>query len=287
LNALKLGTPEERDRDGAAVVWPHRARGRQELEAPPCPVALVVGEDRDGGVIVRLERDGGRDEDAVVLGEVDLGFAVAHHAGQAPQHGAVLVGGTAHVELALIAVEAAARDRDLAELLGRRQLGHVVEDAAGAAAAIHRRGWALENLETLGAIGIEAVEVHVIAGGNPQTVDIEARHGGVEAADLEGAEARVRAAVDVAADAGGVAQRLADRDRALVPDLVGRDDGDGLRGFDQRRIRLGRGAAARRNETAHRTIGAFTGGVVRGCRLGWRSLLRRRATIGARGACRR
>lgn len=248
---------EERHRDGAPVVRPQRARGRQELEPPPGPVALVVGEDRDGRVLVRLEGNGGRDEDAIVLGEVDLGLAVADDAGQAPQHGAFLVGGAAHVELALIAVEAAAGDRDFAELLRRRQLCHVVEQAAGAAAAIHCRGRSLEDLETFGAVGVEAVEVHVIAGGNPEAVDVKARHGHVEAADLEAAEAGVRAAIDVAADACGVAQGLPDRDRALVSDLVGGDDGHRLRRFDQRRVGLGGGAAPRRHEAAHRPIGAF------------------------------
>lgn len=105
--------------------------------------------------------------------------------------------------------------------------------------------------------------MHVVAGRNPQAVDVEARHGHVEAADLESAEAGVRAAIDVTADAGGVAQGLADRDRALVPDLIGRDDGHRLWRLDQGRIGLGGGAAPCRDETTHRSIGAFARGAVR------------------------
>ena len=42
------------------------------------------------------------------LAIIDLGTAVTDQAGQAIEHGAFLVGGAAEIELALIAIEAAA-----------------------------------------------------------------------------------------------------------------------------------------------------------------------------------
>ncbi|MGY4475229.1 hypothetical protein ACVILL_002643 [Bradyrhizobium sp. USDA 3364] len=272
---------EARVRNEAAAVGPDGAGRRQELQAPAGPLLLIIRQEGDRGVVVRLHGDGGSDEDAIVLGEVDLGLAVARDAGQAPQHRAFLVGAAADIEFALIAVEAAAGQRHFAELARGRQLADIVEDAAGAAAAVHRGGWSLQDFEALGAVGIEPEEVHVVAARQPQAVEIEAGHRHVEAADLQAAEAGIRTAVDVAADTCGVAQCRADRFRALVPDLVRRDDRDRLRGFDERRVGLGRRRRARRNESGNRATGALTGTCAAARRRLSRRLLGTSRTIGA------
>ncbi len=182
------------------------------------------------------------DEDAVIVDEVDEGLAVAGKAGEAVEPGAVAER-PADVELALELLEAAAEQLHLAERLRHRALADIVDDAARAGLAVQHRVRPAHDVDALGAIGVERQEGGELRAGHGEAVAEEGVVAGVDAADLESVAARVHAVL-LAADAGRVAQRRVDRLRRLGGDLIGGDDGDGLRHLDDRRIGLGAGVRA-------------------------------------------
>ena len=135
---------------------------------------------------------------------------------------------------------------DFAEDLFVRPLAHIVQDAAGADLAVEDRGRPAQHLEALGAVGVDRHEGGEVGAFLPQAVAIKSLVGDVEAAQLEEHAARV-GAVGLAGGAGGVAEHVAHLRDALRLELVGGDDGDRLRGLDQRRVGLGGGDAVLRD----------------------------------------
>jgi hypothetical protein len=153
-------------------------------------------------------------------------------AGQPIEQSAVGIGGSTHVEACAEPAVIADLELDLAECILGRALGHVVQDAARADLAIEDGGRPAQDLEPFGAIRIDRHEGSEFAALLPEPVAIEGLVRDVEAAQLEEQAARV-GPVRLAGRAGGIAEHVAHLGGALRLQLIGGDDGDGLRRFDQ------------------------------------------------------
>ena len=197
-------------------------------------VALELAVDRERRVGIRPPRDARRQEELVVLDEVDLIFAHVPDGGEPVEELAVRIDRPAEVEGGAEIVEAAELEQHLVERLRRRALADQVDQAAGRALAVEHRGGAFEHLDALEAVGLDA-RPDEAAMRHAHAVEIDV--GQPESAHPDPLHARV-VAVLLGLYARRVAQRLADCLRALRRDLVRGDDRDGLRRLDQRRVRL-------------------------------------------------
>ena len=108
------------------------------------------------GVGLKLQRRS--NEQAPVVDVVDACFAIARQPGEAIRPDAGFVELAAHVELALVGVEAAGPDLDLLKILVGGALADVVDDAAGAVLAVQHRAWPAQDLDPFGPIRIERQE---------------------------------------------------------------------------------------------------------------------------------
>jgi hypothetical protein len=118
-----------------------------------------------------------------------------------------------------------------------------VEDAARGCGAIENRCRALEDVERLKAVEVDANRRNRRRRRDGEPVDILL---GRKATDRDEVVARVRTVV-LAESAGRVAHRLLGIDEIQKVDLVARDDRNGLRRLDQRDVALGRGFRTLRN----------------------------------------
>ncbi|MDT4830265.1 hypothetical protein FQZ97_637230 [compost metagenome] len=242
---------EGRGRDAAVQRGQQRALPREEADQRAALVLLVGRLQRERGVGVRAPGERGRDRDAVVRHVVDLRAAVAVHGHEAVHPLALGVERAGEIGGDLLARVVAQLQLHFALRLGLRALRHEVEHAADAALAVEHRRRAAQQLHALQHVRVGPAGV-VGAVGALQAVEV--LHG-VAAAGLE----RIHAAVEIARHhAGRVVGGLAQGERALGFDLVARDDRDGLRRLDQRRVGLGGGAAAPGDEARHGAGGGFT-----------------------------
>ncbi|MNX70059.1 hypothetical protein D3C86_1012970 [compost metagenome] len=129
----------------------------------------------------------------------------------------------------------------LAQCLLRRALRDDIDNAAGAACAIDGGGRAAQDGNGFHAIGLKPGAA-VLAADLPQAVAENACGAEIGTAHLEGVEARFRAIL-ADARAGRVVQRFGEVLRLQIIELLAADGGDRLRGFGNRRIGLGGGAA--------------------------------------------
>ncbi len=127
----------------------------------------------------------------------------------------------------------------------RRATKRLVQDAAGGRRTVKRGGRALQDIERLECVEIDARRRNRGGRRNGKAIDILLRR---EAAYGDEIVARVRPVI-LAEHAGGVAHGLLGIDEVQQIDLITRDDGDRLRSLDQRNIGLVRGDRAFRNET--------------------------------------
>ena len=177
-------------RQPSVRVVEHGSRRRQELDAPAGIVVLIVGEQRQRGV---LPGPGQRrcDEIAVVVDEVDLRVAIARQAGDAVQQVAFLRDRPAQVELAFEAIEGARAGLDFVERLRGRTLADIVDETARWILPIEDGRRSAHDLEPL-----RAVQVQRQKGGErralERTVDRNRLHP-FEAADVDAVAALIHA----------------------------------------------------------------------------------------------
>ncbi len=240
---------EEPDRDPAAVHRRNdRALARQEVDRGALLVALVVRQQREGGIGGGAERQGGRNEDAVVLGMLGLRIALAEQAGQPIEHGLVAVHRAGQVEAGLLPIVRTILQIDLAQRLGGRPLADQVDEAARRVGAVQHRTRAAQQLDALEPIGVDTrhqVAARVVV--DVQAVEILPRG---EAADHRLVIARLDHVV--ADHAGRIGEGLGHVLHAAVFHLLAGDHRNRLRRLRQRRIGLGRGDAAPGDIAAHR-----------------------------------
>ncbi|MCY1361268.1 hypothetical protein D9M69_479290 [compost metagenome] len=197
----------------------------------------VFAEQRELGALVRLPGEGGRDEQTIVLDRLDFGAPVTRKAGHAIEHRAFVIERPGNIEGALHPTVGAVLDFDFAQRIAGRPLRNDVDDAAGAAGAVDGGRRAAQDGDRLDAIGLQPEEA-VRARNLAQAVAEDAGQRQVDAADLEGVEARF-GAVLANAGAGRIVQRLLQVLRLQVLQLLLADHRHRLRRLHDRRIGLG------------------------------------------------
>ena len=242
--ALATDPPIRRAKHGATV--------RQEGAGGAAVVLLHVGHQRPFELLVGAPSQRRHEQQAVVLGVVDLGLAVALDRHHAVEQCAFIIQRTGAVEGDLLAVEAAVLQLQLAFLLSLRTLADEIEQAANRALPVEHRGRPLQYLDPLKGVRIRAGIV-VVAHTLLQAVEKDARR----CATYQCRIAAAVQAISLATHAGHVAQRILYGQRALVADAVGGDHADRLRGFDDRRVGLGGADATLGDIALDRTIAAL------------------------------
>ncbi len=144
----------------------------------------------------------------------------------------------------------------LIEGLIERPLADDVDHAANVALSV-KDGWrSFQNLDALGAIGLDLRHGPGVVVSGEKAVDEISGLVGIEAADADPIEPGVQAP-DGRHDARGVSQGLVDAGGRLLRDAIGRHDRNGLRRLDQRRVCLGAGGAAGGDDAVDRTCSCF------------------------------
>ena len=246
----------------AEVAREHRADRREAAVEARERVALVVADDGQLRVGVGSPGQARIDEETLDLRRHCWPIALpaqAHHpVGKLIGHAAAAVADrTADVEAAAHLAEAAALHKNLvvADELGH--LGDEVDDAARTRLPVEHRGRPLNDVDALQPIGIDS-RGSVAAARQWQAVKKDRCR---EPADIELLQAgRAGAAALLRGDTRGVTQRLVDRQRVLVLDLLAADDRDRLSRLQDRCVGLSRDGATtgdvawNRAESASRTV---------------------------------
>ena len=227
---------------------------RQELAGDAGIVAVELAEEGQPGVVVDVPGQARGDVVALVVDMVDLGVAVAHHAGDAIEKASLVVERAGAVEADLLVVVVA--DLGLHLVTGdvlRTQADHV-EHAAGRGLAVDRGGRAAQQGDTLQVPGFQ-LRVVVDADRHRQAVE---ELGRLEAAHLQPVGTGV-AAETAGDDAGHVAHRVVEVVHGAVGHLLAGRHRDRARGLEDRRIGLGAGHAALGHVAAGRPQWVFLG----------------------------
>ncbi len=222
---------------------------RQEGTGSATVVLLHVGHQCPFELLVGAPGQRRHEQQAIVLGVIDLSLAVALNRHHAIQQCAVVIQRAGAVEGDLLAVETAVLQLQLILLFRLRTLADEVEQAADRTLPIEHGGWPLDHLN---AFQSEGVRARVVVGADALLQAIQKRSRR-NTADQRRITAAVEA-IGLATHAGHVAQRVLDGQRALVADAIGGDHADRLRRLDDRRVGLGGADAALGNVAFHRAI---------------------------------
>lgn len=229
IEAVEVGrTGEEIARQIAVLRW-------QELNWCQ-PVPLVVGQDGERGLFIRLPLERRRDEDAIVAGIVGFELAVANQTGQPVGPHAGMVDRAANIQPGLDRVEAAIAEEAVIDRLVGRPLSDGIDHAASLVLAVEHRGRSLQHLDPLQPVGLD-LETGEVDHFLWQPVAIDRRGAEVETTD----QALVEAIVDTpwrSGDAGKIGQGVLKLPRLAVVELLAGHHRNRARNFLQRRVGL-------------------------------------------------
>ena len=214
-------------------------------------VTLNIGLQQQRRVVGEIEADLRHDGEAFAFDHVVLGVAgLATH-----RHAVVAQVGirerAGEVDARAVGAEAAAIDPHQPLLLGLRLLADVIDEPARLRTPVKGRQGTLDHVDTLQKERVD-LDIGERTGivGQPQAVEkgvVDVAAG--KAAQRDRGLPR-RGPGKAGEHAGRIAQRVVDRARALILDLLARYDIDGQRRLNEWRVGLGRGA---------RRVGGITG----------------------------
>ncbi len=227
----------------------HGAAVRQEGAGGATVVLLHVGHQCPFELLVGAPGQRRHEQQAVVLGVIDLSLAVTLNRHYAIQQCAVVIERASAVEGDLLAVETAVLQLQLILLFRLRTLADQAEQTAHRTLTVEHRRRPLEHFDTLQGKGVGA-GVGVGADALLQAVEEDGRR---HAAHQREITATVEA-IGLATHARHVAQRVLDGQRTLVADAIGGDHADRLRRLDDWRIGLGCADATLGDVAFHRAV---------------------------------